>query len=182
MSSTGYLYQGVAESLEPNVNITWEKAQKTNVGIDIGVWNNRLTLEADYFYERRNNMLVSPQTVVPIEYGIGIAQENAGVMENSGVEFTLGGNYSFASGLRLEGSFNFTYARNKILQIFENPLTRDNPLRARTGRPLNTPFGLKAERLYQESDFDEYGNLWLDLPQPTFLRLSPPGRPSSGPT
>jgi hypothetical protein len=97
----GYLYQGVAESLEPNVNITWEKARKTNVGIDIGLWNNRLTLEADYFYERRNNMLVSPQTVVPIEYGIGIAQENAGVMENSGVEFTLGGNYSFASGLRL---------------------------------------------------------------------------------
>ena len=169
----GYLYQGVAESLEPNVNITWEKAQKTNVGIDIGVWNNRLTLEADYFYERRNNMLVSPQTVVPIEYGIGIAQENAGVMENSGVEFTLGGNYSFASGLRLEGSFNFTYARNKILQIFENPLTRDNPLRARTGRPLNTPFGLKAERLYQESDFDEYGNLWLDLPQPTFSDVAP---------
>lgn len=169
----GYLYQGVAESLEPNVNITWEKAQKTNVGLDLGLWNNRLTLEADYFYERRNNMLVSPQTVVPIEYGIGIAQENAGVMENRGIEFTLGGNYSFPSGLHLEGNFNFTYARNKIIQIFENPLTRDNPLRARTGRPLNTPFGLKAERLYQEYDFDEYGNLWPDLPQPTFSDVAP---------
>ncbi len=168
-----YLYQGVAESLEPNVNITWEKARKANIGLDMGVWGDHLTLETDFFYEKRKNMLVSPQTVVPIEYGIGIAQENAGIMENRGVEFTLSGNYKFASGLRLEGSFNFTYAKNKLLQIFENPVTLNDPNRSRTGRSLNTPFGLKAERLYQESDFDAYGNLLPDIPYSTYSTVAP---------
>src|SRR5690606_4032932 len=80
---------GISERIEPNPNITWERARKTDIGLEVGLWNGLLNAEIDYFYERRSNMLVSPNVVVPLEYGIGLSQENAGTMENRGFEFSI---------------------------------------------------------------------------------------------
>jgi len=49
-----------------------------------------LTIEADYFWEKKSNMLIPPATTVPIEYGIGLSQVNAGIMANKGFELSLG--------------------------------------------------------------------------------------------
>ena len=45
----------------------------------------------DYFFEKRDNMLVSPQATVPEEYGIGLAAVNNGRMQNQGIEFEIHG-------------------------------------------------------------------------------------------
>jgi len=169
----GTLNQGAYESLEPNPNITWEKANKTDIGIDAGLWKGLFDIQCDYFYEKRNNMLISPSSVVPSEYGIGIAQVNAGVMSNSGIDLSLGSRYQFSNGIKLEGHFNFTYAKNKILRTFENPTTLNDPNRRRTGRPLNTPFGLKSLGLFQVSDFNSDGTLKTGIPVPQFGPVAP---------
>lgn len=144
--------QGIYEMKEPNLFITWERAKKSDVGFDLGIFNNRINLSADYFYEKRNNMLVSPQVVVPFEYGIGIAQENKGKMKNQGFEFSIGGNHSFTKDLSVDLQVNFTYAKNELVEVFETPSTYDDPNRRRTGRPLNTKFGYKAIGYFQMSD------------------------------
>src|SRR5690606_7133060 len=77
---------GVRERSEANPNITWERAQKRNIGLEVNLWNGYLNMELDYFYEKRSNMLVTPNVVVPSEYGIGLSQVNSGVMENKGID------------------------------------------------------------------------------------------------
>src|SRR5690606_5040389 len=81
----GTAVQGVYERAEPNPNITWERAKKMDVGLEAGLWNDQLSLEVDYFYEKRSNMLLNPNVVIPVEYGIGLSQENAGIMSNRGI-------------------------------------------------------------------------------------------------
>lgn len=168
--------QGAFERLESNPNITWEVAEKTDIGLELNLWNGLLGLEADYFYEKRNNMLVSPGNVLPAEYGIGLAQQNAGVMQNQGVDIALRSYYEFSNDLRLDLNANFTYARNKLIETFESPVTLNDPNRARTGRPLNSQFGLKALGLFQQSD-DKNGDGVISVedgfPQQTFGAIAP---------
>lgn len=155
----GNAVQGIAERAEANPNITWERAKKTDVGVEATLWKGLLNFEIDYFYERRSNMLVSPDVVVPDEYGIGLSQVNAGVMDNRGIDLTASSSYNFPSGLQLSLGGTFTYAKNKLLEIFETPTTYNNPNRRLTGKPLGTQFGFHALGYFQEDDFDENGNL-----------------------
>ena len=127
---------------ENNPNITWEISQKSNIGFEASLWKDILTVEADFFYEKRSGMLLSPNITVPYEYGLGLAQENAGKMDNYGFEVTVG--TKFQNGLRLNLSGNISLAKNKMVQTFETAATYDNPNRRRTGRPLGTVFGYKT--------------------------------------
>lgn len=144
--------QGVYESSEPNPNITWERAKKYDAGIDISLWNGLLAFEGDYFYEKRSNMLVTPNVTVPAEYGIGLSQVNAGIMSNKGVEFTIGSAHHFSNDLTIGITGNMTFAKNKLLQVFETDATYNNQGRRVTGRALGTKFGYRALGYFQVSD------------------------------
>jgi TonB-linked SusC/RagA family outer membrane protein len=149
---TGSLVQGSVIPLEANPNITWESALKSDIGLDFSLWHGKLTFEADYFYEKRSNMLIPPSSTVPVEYGLSLAQENAGIMSNRGVEFVLGTNQRFSNGLQLGVTGNVSYAKNKLIKVFEEQATRNNPARSRTGKPFGTPFGYQALGLFTMAD------------------------------
>jgi TonB-linked SusC/RagA family outer membrane protein len=153
--------QGLAENAEPNTSITWERAKKFNIGVDAVLWGGLLTIEADYFHEKRDNMLFAPDVVVPAEYGIGLAQVNSGSMSNKGFELTLGSTYEISKDWQLNFTGNFTFVRNKLLRVFETAASYNNPGRRRTGRPLNTQFGYLALGYFQQSD-DLNGNGIID--------------------
>lgn len=151
--------QGISERAEPNVNITWERAKKTDIGLEATLWKGLLNLEIDYFYEKRSNMLVNPDVIVPKEYGVGLSQVNAGIMDNRGFDLSLSSNYKISGDLHISLGGNLTYAKNKLLKVFETPVTYDNPNRRVTGRPLGTQFGFQSLGYFQTSDFNEAGNL-----------------------
>ncbi|WP_215239074.1 TonB-dependent receptor [Dyadobacter helix] len=155
----GSAVQAIRERNEPNPNITWERAKKTDVGIEATLWKGLLNLEADYFYEKRSNMLVNPDVIVPVEYGIGLSQVNAGIMQNQGIDLAIGSSRRFTSDLRVSLNANLTYAKNKLLQVFEAGATYNNPNRRLTGKPLGTQFGFQSLGLFQVADFDEAGKL-----------------------
>ncbi|MBO9683243.1 MAG: SusC/RagA family TonB-linked outer membrane protein, partial [Flavisolibacter sp.] len=148
----GALVQGSFVDFEANPNITWEKGIKTDVGFEGSLWRGALRVEADYFYEKRLDMLLNPDIIVPQEYGLRIAQQNAGIMENRGFELSLGSTKRLANGLQFSVDGNFTYAKNKLLQVFENAATRNDPQRSRTGRRLNQVFGYKSMGLFTTAD------------------------------
>lgn len=151
--------QGLSENPQANPFITWEQAKKTDVGIEGTLWNGALTFEADYFYEKRTNMLVPPTVTAPGEYGIALAQTNGGAMNNRGIELTLGTTHRFNKDLSVSLSGNITYAHNKLLQVYETSATYDNPNRRITGRPLGTRFGFQSVGFFTPDDFDASGNL-----------------------
>ncbi len=155
----GAAVQGASEGAEANRNITWERARKTNIGIEGTFLKGLLNLEADYFYEHRANMLTSPTIVVPIEYGVALSQTNAGEMANQGIDLTLSLNKSIRKDVNVTLGTNFTFAKNKLIQVFESAVTYDNPNRRVTGRPLGTRFGYESLGYFQVEDFDDKGNL-----------------------
>lgn len=153
----GYIFggnqvQGAFERSEPNPYITWETAKKFDIGLDGSILGGRLGFEFDVFKERRSDMLVPPTTTVPIEYGIGLAQVNGGVMENKGFDLSLTSYNSFHNGLKLDVGVTVSYAKNKLINIIEGDDTYNNSNRRRTGRPLDTQFGLKALGLFNSQE------------------------------
>ncbi|MFB6456900.1 TonB-dependent receptor [Chitinophaga sp. Hz27] len=148
----GNMVQGSNITTEPNPNITWEISTKTDVGVDASFWDGLLTLELDYFHERRTGMLLPPAVTVPVEYGLNLSDENEGIMVNHGIEVVVGTHHRFSNGIQLNLTGNFSYAKNKMVQIFETAATRDNPNRSRTGRPLGTQFGYRSLGLFSQAD------------------------------
>lgn len=155
----GNAVQGIRERAESNPNITWERAKKTDIGLEFTLLKGLLNMEIDYFFERRGNMLTSPTAVVPAEYGIGLSQENAAEMKNHGIDLSASTGYKVSKDLYLSLGGNLTFAKNTLIKVFETSATYDNPNRRVTGRALGTQFGYKSLGYFQQGDFDEAGNL-----------------------
>ena len=151
--------QGIRERAESNPNITWERAKKSDIGVEATLWKGLLNIEADYFYEKRSNMLMNPDVIVPAEYGVGLSQVNAGIMDNRGIDLSISSTRRFSKDLTVSLGGTFTYAKNKLLKVFESSVTYDNPNRRQTGRSLGTRFGFQDLGYFQVKDFDEAGNL-----------------------
>lgn len=147
----GTLVQGANVPREPNPNITWEISTKTNVGLDLNLWNSLLNIELDYFTERRTGMLLAPQVTLPVEYGLSLSQENKGEMKNRGFEVNVGtrgtiNDFNFAFNA------NASYSKNRMIEVFQSDADRNNPNRTRVGRPFGTPYGLKSLGLFTTQD------------------------------
>lgn len=174
---SGSATQGISEGLQGNPNITWERANKSDVGFEAVLWKGALNIEADYFFEKRSNMLIANTAVLPGEYGIGTGLINAGEMSNHGIDITLRSSRTFSKDLRLDVSGTFTYAKNKLLQVFENASTYNNPNRRQTGRPLGTQFGYQALGYFTPEDFVNPNIatpvLNAKIPLPTFGTVRP---------
>ncbi len=149
---SGSMVQSAYTAQEPNPNITWEKSSKYNFGLEVELWNSLLMLEADYFFEKREGMLLSPAVTVPYEYGLTLAQENAGIMDNRGFEISAGSRHQFNNGLILDLTGNISYAHNKMVEVFETDATYNNPNRRRTGRAYETLFGYRSLGLFTTED------------------------------
>lgn len=173
----GAATQGISEAQQGNPNITWERAKKSNIGFETTLWKGLLSIEADYFYEKRSNMLIGTSSVLPGEYGIGQGLVNAGIMTNHGIDLSIRSSHSFSNDLRLDVTGTFTYAKNKLLQTFENSATYDNPNRRQTGRPLGTQFGYQALGYFGTSDFVDPTStnptLKPGIPKPSFGPVHP---------
>lgn len=153
--------QGLRETAPGNIAITWEKAKKTNIGFEISVLKGLLSMEADYFSEKRNDILIANQNKVPAEYGIGLPQSNSAAVSNRGFDMSINSALHITKDLRVSLSVNATYAKNRYEQIYELPATYNNPNRRQTGRSIGTQFGYHAIGLFQQSD-DKDGNGVID--------------------
>lgn len=103
------------ETVVPNNQFTWEVARNSDVGLEGALFNNKITFELDYFYNKRNNMLIHAGSV-PGSSGISglLPPINAGKLENKGYEFKVGYNAKVGD-FRFNISVNGGYAKNKIL-------------------------------------------------------------------
>lgn len=151
-----------------NPNVTWETADKQNYGLDINALDNRLTLNLDWFKERRTGILISPQST-PAIIATSLPNLNIGKVNNSGYEIAIGWDERLRSGLRYYASANMSFARNKI--IFMDEVPNSYPYMDVTGGPTGRHSNVyEFVRLYQYSDFtkQDNGKLVLDpsLPQP----------------
>lgn len=156
--------QGVYESQQPNPNITWERQNQFDAGIEGTLWKGKLSFEVDYFHQKRNNMLLTRQITAPSEYGISLSQENYGIMSNQGFDLTVGTEQHYANGMRWGVTAIVSYAKSKLLRVDELADSYNNINTRQTGRALGTPFGYVALGYFQAGDFNSDGSLKAGIP------------------
>lgn len=138
--------QTLFENVLANPNITWEVSNQANIGFNANFLHNKLTVEADYFYYKRSNILWTPNATVPASAGLSLPSVNYGKAQNQGVDFVITYKDVTRSKLAYSVSFNGSYAKNKVLEWGE-PLGK--PVwRQTTGHPMGSGEYFVANGIY----------------------------------
>ena len=146
------------ENTMGNPDVTWEKVAKQNYGIDLKMFDSRLSLTADVFFEKRKDIL-STRNTLPAITGINLPKINLGKVNNHGYELSLGWN-DRAGKVDYWLKANVSYAKNKI--IYMDEVVPNEPYMAETGRSTGLTYGYIFDRFLQKDDFDADGNLKKD--------------------
>ncbi|MDG3581084.1 SusC/RagA family TonB-linked outer membrane protein [Galbibacter pacificus] len=108
----------VSSGLRGTPNLTWEKQDQFNLGIDLSLLNNRLSITAEYFDIVNSNLLMR-RTLSTIT-GYSAAIENIGEMTNRGVELTINGVIIDNDNFHWDVSANFSKDKNKITKLYQD--------------------------------------------------------------
>ena len=145
----GLNLSGYSVANYPNPNITWEVSRKINLGLELGLLNNKLEVQADFFREKRTNIL-QERADIPYEQGLwSTPLVNIGKAEGKGVDVSLDYKHNFTSDWWLVARGNFTYARSTYDYYEEAQWDLlGAPWRKRVGQPVAQTWGYVAERLF----------------------------------
>lgn len=140
-----------------NQDLKWEKTRQMDLGIDLGLFDNRLSLTADYYYKKTSDLLLA----MPVSFNTGYDQvvKNVGDLKNTGFDFSIG-------VVPLTGKFNwdvditFGYNRNEVTNLAgstEN-LTGSSILgitywtKITEGKAMGTLYGYKTNGIAQKDE------------------------------
>jgi TonB-linked SusC/RagA family outer membrane protein len=154
------LSNGLAARSLPNNELTWEKSRQLDLGTEIGLFNDRIYLMADYYRRITTGLLLQVQ--VPTVTGFSSAIENIGRVRNQGMEFGL-------TTRNLTGDFtwtteaNLSFNRNEVLALGPT----GDPIRSGSGigetnitvigQPLGNFFGYKQIGVFvDQADLDAH--------------------------
>lgn len=158
----------VKSSLE-SPELTWEKTASTNVGLDLTVLNNRLTLNVDWYYKKTTDMLMT----VTLPAGASDANTlryNGGSMSNTGWEFTVN-SHNFTGRFTWDTDFNMSFNKNKLesfrlTQFYSAAGATDHVpdyiVRNQPGVPLGSFYGYVSEGVDPETGDLKYKDVNTD--------------------
>ncbi|MFT4094610.1 MAG: TonB-dependent receptor [Niabella sp.] len=184
----------VASEILPNPNLKWEQTLSRNVGIDLGLFKQRIQLTADYYINKTSNLLMEAE--VPAISGYSSMLINAGATQNKGIELTLVTKNIETPVFSWGSNFNIAFNKNKVIKLSNGSTymysssawrasnQQESDYLIQVGKPLGQMFGYKSEGLYQVDDFDydESAQTYTikdgiaydanNVPQPGYLKLS----------
>jgi TonB-linked SusC/RagA family outer membrane protein len=112
--------RGVAATSTPNPNITWEVTEISDIGLEAGLLNNRLTFEFDVYKSKTTRILAKRQASIPNYTGLVLPDENIGRMDSKGFDVALSYRKNFGKVMFTAGG-NYSYATNEIVYFDEAP-------------------------------------------------------------
>jgi outer membrane receptor protein involved in Fe transport len=143
-----------------NDNLTWEKSRQIDIGLELGLWKNRIFLTVDYYSRITTDLLLSVQ--VPTLTGFASASRNIGKVENKGMEFGLT-TRNLTGAFKWSTDFNLSFNRNKVLALGPT----GDAIRSGTGvgetnitvigKPLGNFYGYQQLGIFKDqADLDSY--------------------------
>jgi TonB-linked SusC/RagA family outer membrane protein len=152
-----------------NSNLKWETTKQSDVGLEVGLLKQRISLELDLYKKITTDLLLNAKLPPSMGYDSGF--KNIGKVQNQGLEFTVNTVNIDSKKFNWETNFNISFNQNKLLELTENQeslLTniawdnqgttkwRDLPLYiAKVGQPIAQFYGYIWKGNYQISDFNE---------------------------
>jgi TonB-linked SusC/RagA family outer membrane protein len=153
LTGGGYNYNagsGLAITNPGNPHLTWESARQTDVGFDLGLFNNHITFVADYFVKKTTNLLYDLPTMATS--GFTTITSNIGSMSNKGYEFTLGANYDFGH-VHWTSDLNISFTRNRLLSLIgRDPILVGGNKVLQVGKQVGSFYVYKQLGIYQSDD------------------------------
>ena len=159
----------------PNPNLKWEESEQTDLGLDLGFFNNALTFTVDYFVKKTNGMIIAMP--IPSYVGESSPLANVGDMKNSGWEFEIG--YKGHVGdFRYSARGNASYLHNELTNLgnatgfldWGISQFSDGGTRAQNGQPFPFFYGYKTAGVFQTVDeVNAYKNADGTLIQPNAI-------------
>lgn len=169
----------VAPGIKPapqlgNPDLKWEAATQTNIGLEVGFFNNRLNLTADYYHKKVEDMIFTVQ--LPLTTGSSVTAMNlAGNNINKGVELSLDADIIQGDDFNWSSNLNFSRNINSIEGIDENTSFQTGPVLIggsqvpiytqiiKNGYSLGTFWGYKSEGVDPQTGNLVYGDELVDL-------------------
>ncbi|MEO5995763.1 MAG: SusC/RagA family TonB-linked outer membrane protein, partial [Chitinophagaceae bacterium] len=97
-----------------NPDLSWEKTGEFNIGLDMGIFKDRLNMTLDYYYKKTTDLLLN--VPVPNQTGFGSVLQNTGAMLNKGVEIGINST-NFEGKFSWNTNFNISFNKNTILSL-----------------------------------------------------------------
>jgi TonB-linked SusC/RagA family outer membrane protein len=149
-NSGGTLNSTLYETGVPNANTTWEKAIQRNIGFDAQLFQNKISITADYFSNLRSDILARRNASVPNSTGITLPPENIGKTANNGFDFSITYSSKINNDLSYQVGLNGGYAKNKI--VFWDEAPGAPAYQVSTGRPINSGLYYEAAGIFSDSN------------------------------
>ncbi|MBS1511002.1 MAG: TonB-dependent receptor [Bacteroidetes bacterium] len=142
---TQYLYQGQLASRDK----TWETVEQSNIGVDLSVLKNHLTITADYYIKYNKNMLATLN--VPSLIGVSVGSANVGELKSWGSEFDIKWRDKIGrKGFEYSVGFNISDNQNKLTKYDgRNSIGTGGVVGLLEGYPLNSVWGYKTAGYFQ---------------------------------
>jgi TonB-linked SusC/RagA family outer membrane protein len=151
-----------------NSRLRWEKTDSYNLGLDLGLLKNRISLSLDAYYKKTTDLLLNAP--VALSTGFSSMYDNIGSVENRGFEVELNTVNVIQGKFRWNTSLNVSFNRNKILSLTNDnadiKIGQGNTIIQRVGYPINSYYLLQATGVLREADFnkDASGNFIAKIP------------------
>lgn len=137
-----------------NKDLTWETMTTYDIGIDAAFFDNKLTISADYFHRKKEDVLAFASGSVPSTLGVGLAAQNFHEYSNEGFEISARYTKEIKKGLKFSAGLNFSRSREKAEFIDEaeitDPFMRQNLMV--TGGYTNLRRGYISDGLFQTQE------------------------------
>jgi len=148
----GQVQTGAALTDFNNPNLQWEVATTKNIGMDLAILANRVNVTFEYFERTTDDILL--QLPIPLVNGLAPPFQNAGEVENTGWEISMG--YTdivelFNDDFQFDVSFNISEVDNEVTDLRgAGPfINNSNNSIIQVGDPINAIFGLESDGLFQ---------------------------------
>jgi TonB-linked SusC/RagA family outer membrane protein len=141
-----------------NSNLSWEKTNGINVGLDFGFFQNRISGSVDYYNSRTNDLLYNVK--IPLITGFQQIISNVGEIQNSGLEIILDFNPIRTDNFEWDFGINFALNKNKIVALtgedndgdgIEDDLIASGLF---IGEPIGSIYSYTIDGIYQIDDTD----------------------------
>jgi len=109
---------GISPTQPSNPQLKWETTKQTDLGVDVGLFNNRLNFTVNYYNKRTEDLLLDVS--IPRSTGFNVLTQNYGIIQNKGVEFSVSGDVlrpAKSGGLKWNASLNISHNKNKIVKL-----------------------------------------------------------------
>ncbi len=137
---------GAAVNAYNDPTITWETTTVSNIGLDVGLFQNKVTFTAEFFKKRTTDILST--VPIPAQVGsLGGPIQNIGTVDNTGIELS-GGFTQNISAFKVNVTGGITYVKNKVVDL-RGSIIYGNRTIITEGSPINSYYLLNTIGIFQ---------------------------------